>query len=226
MITLSAFAYLMGWRVATAYYTELGAPWVVAMLSPLQLLQSSGWIAPAVCFFAVTGLQFFSTTRKSEGDLWRINMWVLGIAGLNGLLTIFAFTPITSKVQFYVHFLNALIFAVCAGIAVAETVYRIVSLRKWTWSMTFTSYLVIVWSAWVAPVSLGTDRARTDLSTASKLPRVSLNQQADAEIYALVEVIGDSALLLNRVANSRIHTFRLIKISDIRTIVPPQIELR
>ena len=41
VLGIAAIGYFVGWRVASAYYREFGAEWVVSLLSPSELLQES-----------------------------------------------------------------------------------------------------------------------------------------------------------------------------------------
>lgn len=59
VLILSALAYVIGWRQASAYYSTLGIPSVTSMLSPMQLLQLSAWVAIGIGSVALLTLQVF-----------------------------------------------------------------------------------------------------------------------------------------------------------------------
>ena len=226
LIATPALAYVMGWRQASAYYADLGAPWFVSMLTPSQLLQSSGWIAPAICFVAMTTLQIYSNISPSERVLQWINFGMAVAVILAGAADVYATTDHANISKLLIHFVGACTFAACAGLAFAEMTYRVTLSKTWSWSHTFLMYMVLIWGVWTAPQRLGSDRAQSDLSVLSHLPRVYLPDQNQSETFALVDTAGENALLLNRTANSRTHTFKLVKVFEIQSIIPPQRELR
>ena len=41
IVGFTALAYIIGWKEASAYYSELGAPWVTSLLTPAQEIQTS-----------------------------------------------------------------------------------------------------------------------------------------------------------------------------------------
>ena len=41
IVGLSAMAYFIGWRMLSAYYESLGAPWVKSLIPSTQIIQAS-----------------------------------------------------------------------------------------------------------------------------------------------------------------------------------------
>ncbi|HBB2682975.1 TPA: hypothetical protein J9677_002357, partial [Escherichia coli] len=74
IVGFTALAYIIGWKEASAYYSELGAPWVTSLLTPTQVMQTS---IPLISTIAVvTLISVAELASQNIGVRW-LRRWAI-----------------------------------------------------------------------------------------------------------------------------------------------------
>lgn len=85
VVGLSALGYFAGWKAASAYYAELGAPWALSLLSSAKIMPKSIVLASIVGITGFVSLIQLLNESSSPGQFrrWSIYM-MLGATLLSG----------------------------------------------------------------------------------------------------------------------------------------------
>lgn len=220
-IALSAVAYYAGWRDASAYFTELGAPWVVSAIPATAFLYSAAELVVVVllaAFFSIHALATNSTTPKG---LRRIS---LGVFITSALLVGIARVPpnawLSTSNAWSCAAVGGALFASGAGITLAELANSLSEHKlKWSASHAYLVYLAIFVGLYSAPAQIGSARARYHLGAASAaLPSIKMPNAPASQSWYLVATMADKVLAMERSSAAQRPQFRVIAASDLLSI--------
>ena len=182
-----ALTYVFGWLHARAYYTALGAPWLVPQLSQFELLSFAAQPIRTIFLAFFLALSIFGP-RSSR---WRWGYWVgTGLPGLALVASI-----MSGKFLHHDSYGTASFLAEASvlfwGIGAASTVLSIVLIITSrplgnTWSIMPVFYFLVVATLPSVASSLGIWEAERDqLPKYSTLPRVVLDAAPDSALFLL-----------------------------------------
>ena len=207
---LSALAIISGWKKATAYYQELGAPWVTSMLSPSALFQYSAqqFIAIGVIvFFVIYMLAEKSTTEKK----------LLLYSGIFMVLALLIL-PINMLPSSW---LNLSPLSIYGLTTVATISISIVAARKSQWNdfHILLLYIILTVGLWQSAEISATAKAEYDGNLKSSgLPLVSLTVPIAGKEWRLVTNIDSSLLVVSLAETKGDRVFRILSASEISSI--------
>lgn len=220
-IGLSFVAYFVGWREAEAYFSTVGAPWVISLIGASRFLYLSGPLVGGVLLCAFFSVHALGTETVGVKGLWRCS---IGAFLLATLLIVFkvlvpptAFSP---RGLWYLALAAGFCFAIGAGGVVGLVVGRLKeSEMRWTVSHAYMIYIAVFAGLYTMPALMGSARARHDLaSMEDRLPAVRLLSSTTYENWRLVEAVNESALLIDRQAVSGRPLFRIVKMTEISSV--------
>jgi hypothetical protein len=227
LLSLSALGYFIGWREASTYYIELGAPWAASMLPSSVLLQLSPEIAALIGGAAFLGFYALATGQTSAQGLNRftriILMIALGLYFANWWLIPWVNDKewLTAMQVYLATRLVAWGFAISAGLTVAELLGHL-KLAGWQMKPTHMMliFVVVLFGLYQSPAQLGKARARYHLDPdATELPLVKVPDSPPDLKWRLVHVVdGRALLLLSPTKESKNCTFRVIDAKDLCSI--------
>jgi len=118
--------------------------------------------------------------------------------------------------------IGALIYASGAGFIIGQLIAQL-SADRLEWSGHHITLLqVFIFGGLIyTPSQVGHARGEIDRESASPLPRVQLEGSEPARDWRLVEVIGNSALLMSRGGSKDPPAFRVVAMADIKLIAAP-----
>jgi hypothetical protein len=219
---LSALAIISGWKKATTYYQELGAPWVTSMLSPVALFQYSAQHFILIGSFAFLTIYMISEKSITERQLRLISIICIVTSFLIFTLIIlptswFNFSPLSIYgLNSLITFLIILTTALSIGVLVAN-----LSAKKLKWNdfHIFLIYIIITLGFWQTSEINGTAKAEYDgnLKT-SGLPLVSLTSPVAGKEWRLVTNIDSSFLVVSLAETKGDRVFRMLSASEISSI--------
>jgi hypothetical protein len=220
-IGITFIAYFVGWRAANAYFTTLGAPWVVLLLPPSYFLYSSSELVIGIFLFALIAVHAIATGTIQVKVLVWCSALALVIAAIFIALSIWLPpTSISPKRVLGLSTLAGLCYAVGSGATLGEVVYRLKeSELRWTVSHAYLIYFAAFYGLYMLPSHTGSAKAKYHLETLeSVLPSVRLITPSPNENWRLVETIGESALLMDHQMASTQPLFRIVKTTDMLSI--------
>jgi hypothetical protein len=209
-IAASALGYFVGWQEASSYFSELGAPWAVPMLSPLRLLQMSASIVVPMAFFAFISVDWLVKGRTSAQQLSRLARF-----------TVISEKWLSPRAVYWCSTFGALAFAISAGWTIGELIARLSADRlEWSGRHVGLLYVLVLFGFFYAPTQVGDARGWFDRKSAALPCAQWVGYEATCD-WRLVEVIGSSALLMCRGAPEGSPAFRVVAMTDITVAEPP-----
>lgn len=219
---LSALALFFGWKEASTYYSELGAPWVTGMLSTSKLIQFSSSQISAVGIFALISIYLLTQQAVTEKSLRRWTLIILLPALL--LLTIgflpsswfnFSTTTIYSCLTGFVFLMS-----IAAGISIGELIAGL-SNNKMVWSQ--YHFFLVYWVIWYGLFQSIDINARANAEyngnlKSSNLPIVFLAVPVPGKEWRLVTNIDSSFLVVSLAETKGDRVFRILSASEISSI--------
>jgi hypothetical protein len=222
-VGITAIAYFCGWREASAYYTTLGAPWMISNLPSFAFLSLSGpmMITIAIAaFLSMEQVAFLGGTGKGIGRV------ALGFV-LLGILTpqfaeMFA-ERFTEQGIWTLHRISAYLTYFSAGLFVGQAAAEMRNSNlKWSRSVINPIYFLVYYGLFQAPTTLGNAHGHYDLLPSStELSVVPMKDENGSPNWRLVNVIGTSALILKPSTVKDGHVLRLIETKEIPAIWAP-----
>lgn len=219
---LTALALFFGWKEASTYYSELGASWVIGMLSPSKLIQFSAGQISAIGVFALLSIYLITQNAVTEKSLRR---WSLIILAPALLLLIGGFLPsnwfnFSSTTIFFCLTGAAFLMSIAAGVTIGELIAGL-SNKKMVWSQ-YHFFLV----HWVIAYGLFQSADINARATAefngnlnnSKLPIVSLVAPISGKEWRLITNIDSSFLVVSLAQTKEERIFRILSASEISGI--------
>jgi hypothetical protein len=220
VIALSALGYFIGWEEANAYFAALGAPWAVPLLSPLRLLQMSSIIIVPMAL-TVMLIKWFARGETIARQLRRFAIFAAAVATALLVIGSLAQRWVPPAVGYACSFYGALAYAVTAGSIIGHLLARL-SADRLQWSGQHVALLqgFVVVGLIITPIVVGNSRGTAD-SESGKLPCAQWADYQNTCDWRLVEVIGNSALLMSRGDPGDSATFRVVAMTDIKHIAAP-----
>lgn len=219
---LSALALLAGWREASAYYSELGAPWATGMLAPTHFFLLSASIVITIGMFTVLSVYWLTEQLATATKLCRWSLIILVPAGIFVLASLdpwhwFSIMTVYLCAVGYAHLIAA-----AAGLTVGELIASLAEQEmKWHSYHVWLMYWVVFVGLLQAPDRVGTAKALLDGDLqSSKLPVVSIVAPVTSRDWRLVTTINGSFLVVALTSMRENRAFRVLganEIAEIRT---------
>lgn len=219
---ISALGLLAGWREVSAYYSELGAPWVLGMLNPSRLVAYGAGLMGTIGLFTLLSVYWLSAESITEKGLRSAAIVALVLATpflLAGLVPAHWFEPSTIYIF---AILAAQLTAVSVGLTIGELIAGLAERDlKWQGYHVWLLYCVVLFGLLQAPDRLGRAKAQLDgAPTATSLPIISTTAAMSGRVWRLVATIDGSFLAVALGAKREEHVFRIFsagEITDIRS---------
>lgn len=219
---LSALALFFGWKEASTYYSELGAPWVTGMLSTAKLVQFSAVQISAIGIFALISIYLITQQAATEKSLRKWSLIILFPAALIFIIKFlpsswFNFSPTTGYLMLTG---AAFLMSIAAGVTVGELIAGL-SDKKMVWSK--YHFFLLQWVIGYG-VLLSADinaRATAEINgdvKNSKLPIVSLAVPIAGKEWRLVTNIDSSFLVVSLADSKGDRVFRILSANEISGI--------
>jgi hypothetical protein len=218
VVTLSGLAYFIGWREASAYYLTLGAPWAASGLTASMLLQSSSGLVVLIGISAFLAICLLAEGHATARGLGWTCAGALMVAALLFLPAAIKVSWASSQVSYGLATAAAFLFAVAAGLTLAELVarYRDSSFRT---SHLWLIYWVVCYGILNAPSFLGQAKAAYRLDpTCTALPPVSVPGAIPTANWRLVYIADGKALLIWPAKEREKALFRVVEVKEILSI--------
>lgn len=214
---VSALGLLAGWREVSAYYSELGAPWVLGMLSPGYLVARSAVLMGTIGLFTLLSVYGLSTESMTEKGLRSASIVALALA-LPFLLTGVAPAHWFEQSTIYIFAMTAAqLTAVSVGLTVGELITGLAERDlKWQGYYVWLLNCIVLFGLLQAPDRLGRAKAQLDgAPTSTPLPIVSTTVAVSGRVWRLVATIDNSFLAVALGAKREEHIFRVFAASEI-----------
>lgn len=220
VVGLSALAYLAGWREASAYYSKLGAPWVLSILSTAQIMQQSIELISVVAIFSFLSVLKLLNKASSADSFRHWSIYMMGGATLlygGGLALKQWLGP---GAAYVCSILAGIMWAISAGLTVGELIGRLTETNlRWESRHLWLVYFAVWCGLFVAPDYMGRAQAEIDSNPKlSKLPVVNSSVLPSAGQWRLVSTFSGQALLSQLAEKKEDRRFRIIAITDISEI--------
>lgn len=218
-VGFTGLAYITGWRETSAYYRELGAPWVTSLLTPAQVMQTSIWLIVLISVFAFISVLALLEKNANQKGLRRWSIIFLGLAALAYALSLTLEGRVSASATNLLLGTTSLFWAISAGTMIGELI-ACLALQDFKWGgyEVFLLYFVVLYGFSRAPAVMGESRARLAGEPAStSLPRVTL-AGATPSSWRLVGACGDKLLLISLAPDRQGRMFKLVGAESIGEI--------
>ena len=218
-----AIAYFCGWREASAYYTTIGAPWIISNMPSFAFLSLSGPMMLTIAiaaFLSMEQVAFLGGTGKGVG---RLGLTFASLGILIPLVALLFVERFTEQGIWILHRVSAVLTYFAAGLFVGQAAAEMKnSGLKWSRNVINPIYFLVYYGLFQAPMNLGTAHANYDLlPNSTELSAVSMGDEKESARWRLVNVIGGNALILKPSTEKNGHVLRFIETKEISTIWAP-----
>jgi len=220
LVGIAALAYLIGWKETSPYYSAFGAPWVTSLLSPSRLAQSSAWVIWITLIFAFTSIYSIATFNTTHHGMRKWGIITLSVGLAIGAFDAFKPEWLSMQVKALLLSLAAVLFAVSAGLTIAEVIARFKEDGfRWHSYYLWLFYFVVMLTFHWAPARMGEARARLNmLSETTSLPAVRVKDPANTQEWRLLEVLEGHAVLVVLGKSRDLNEFRVIPLSELQSV--------
>ncbi|MBI4997232.1 MAG: hypothetical protein HZC22_10105 [Rhodocyclales bacterium] len=217
---ISALGIFAGWREMSAYYSELGAPWVLGMLSPSRFMACSFGLMGTIYLFTFLSVWWLSAKSATENSLRRASIVALGLATLCYFAGIAPVHWLEKATVYIFAILAAQLSAISVGLTIGELIAGLAERElKWNGYFVWLLYWIVLVGLLQAPYRLGTAQAEIDGALDStKLPIISATIAAPDRTWRLVTTIDSSFLAVALGPRRDDHVFRVFAASEIKGI--------
>lgn len=213
-------ALFVGWRQTSAYFSELGASWIIPMVSSTELVKSS------LSFFAfVTTIALVSIVMLLQGAAtrrgltwWSVIVYVVGAAFFaTNLLPGDWVTPRTVNACASV---AGLLIATSAALTIGELIAHLAEKSaEWDRHSIYLGYFALVVGFLWAPQMVGEAHAKLDGDFAlSALPIVALKDDTSGRSWRLLKSLDGSFLVVSLAAKKKDFVFRVVGADEVAEI--------
>lgn len=220
IISLSVFAYLLGWIQAKSYFGKFGASWILSEVSA-QFFISYSWI-PIVAFLAYIyfGVIDIAESKYNKSKEFRailkIGAWVvLLLPILNAVIAQFEF----HKVQMAISIIYIFATYFYAGIALQYLILQVQN-RKFIWGINATTviYIILIYGFYLGPTQIGSLNAERDLTP--ELSSLSIVECKESQKYVLHLLFNndDNFYLVNLKDTTKYPSIYIYKRDEIKSI--------
>jgi hypothetical protein len=216
----TALGLIAGWREVSAYYTELGAPWISGMLTTSQILERSVGIMGTIGLLTLLSISWLAAGTISERGLRRVSIITLFVANLFLSVTLAPIDWLQNSTIYIFAALAALLTAISAGLTVGELIAGLAARNlKWGSYDVLLLYFFILFALLQAPSWLGRARAQFDSTQNSNtMPIISTVGLTPGRTWRFVTRIESSYLVVHLGSNREEHVFRVLTASEINEI--------
>lgn len=219
---LSALAIISGWKKATTYYQELGAPWVTSMLSPSALFQYSAqqFIAIGVIVFFVIYMLVEKSTTEKKLLLYSGIFMVLALLILPINMLPSSWLNLSSLNIYGLTIVATISISISVGLAIGGLIASVAA-RKSQWNdfHILLLYIILTIGLWQSAEISATAKAEYDGNLKSSgLPLVSLTVPIAGKEWRLVTNIDSSFLVISLSETKGDRVFRILSASEISSI--------
>lgn len=208
---LTAISWFYGWRYSEAYFTRIGASWVLTTLSTGSLVQHGA--APIItvavaAYLLVDGIVHHgwkNATFRRWPILLVVSIFVLGIVLEN------FYTVPGLLIQAMAMYASLSLVGWCIVLLALE--YSNNGAKLTTKALTMI-YFVLYLGLYQGPAIIGRLKADIDFKTEG-LPKVGVLRANPAETWRLVEMIGERALIHSGGTPRAAARFRLVELKEI-----------
>lgn len=220
IIGIGALAYLIGWRETSSYYSAFGAPWVTSLLSPTRLAQSSAWVIWITLIFAFTSIYSIAAANATHHGMRWSAIATLAVGLVIGAIDKLQIEAISTQARALLLGLAALLFAISAGLTIAEVVARFKEDGfRWHSYYLWLFYFVVLLTFQWAPSRMGEARARLNmLSETTSLAPVDLKAPGNNTEWRLLEVLDGSAILVALGSSPHLNQFRVVALTELQNV--------
>lgn len=219
-VGFTGLAFITGWREATAFYRELGAPWATSLLTPSQIMLTSIWLIVLISTIAFVSVVTLVEKKVGQKGLRWWSIVFLCVAAILSASSLALEGRVSVNTTNTLYGAASLSWAVSAGTTIGELI-ACLALQQFKWGgyEVFLLYFVVFFGLSQAPNVMGEARAKLAAESAStSLPSVSLVPSTTVS-WRLVGACGDQLLLVSLAADRQGRLFKLVateKIGEIR----------
>jgi hypothetical protein len=223
IVGLSAIAYLTGWRDQSAYFTALGVPWALSLLSPTRIMQASTDLVTLLALISFIGFLMVAEGKVSASTLKKAALCTAIIAVIAVLATVGLKRWGTSAAVYISASIASLMWAAFAGIMVSRLIASLVDEElRWDIHHLWSMYAIIFYGIWMSPSQSGAARAERDLDLDStKLATVLTTQAPNGPRWQLVTSFDSQVLVMQQGNIQGDRRFRLVSNADVIAIFAP-----
>ncbi len=212
IVGFTALAYIIGWKEASAYYSELGAPWVTSLLTPTQVMQTS---IPLISTIAVvTLISVAELASQNIGVRW-LRRWAIIFIILATITYLLSLAIDNRSGVTALIFLSSMLWAFSTGATIGELIGCLALKEiKWGGYEVYLLYFVLFFCFSQAPDLMGKSRASLiERADSTSLPKVNLAGTTDA--WGLIGPCGDKLLLISLGQDRHDRLFKLVASENI-----------
>ena len=219
-VGFSGLAYISGWREVSSYYQELGAPWVLPLLTASQVMQTSIWLISLISI--VSFISVLSLVEGSVSQKWlrRWSIIFLLFATVTFVLPFSLDGRVSASVINFLTGVTSIFWAISAGFTIGELI-ACLALDKLEWGdyHIFLLYFVVFYGFHQAPSNMGRTRATLAVELkSSSLPKVDFVSPQQSGDWRLVGPCGDKLLLVSLAKEYKDRRFKLVSSESIDEI--------
>ncbi|MDI1360496.1 hypothetical protein [Methylotenera sp.] len=209
---MAGIAYLYGSNYLTAYYSKIGAPWVMPLFSSEQIARQglSGillMVIAAIC----SVITLMNGNTSSEG--LRKSGLRLGVISLLLILFTLAIpkTYISPLTERFLVFLSSMLFLFSAGVIAGLLISRLKdSKSQWKSDQILLLMLIYTISIATTPSTLANSQAEADINFKdSGLPYALLDGDTSTQ-WRLLRTFGDKVLIMHLTPSVKDRKFKLV----------------
>jgi len=218
---LTAIGLLLGWREMSSYYSTLGAPWVISMMSPTRFIAQSAGLLCAFGLSIFMSIVFLAQRQITYKGLIYGSVVFLGLSGVLFFFGTYPFDWFEPKTQHLFLNLGAGGMAISAGLTIGEVVARLAKKDlKWEGhELMLIYFFVISFGIYRAPNVLGQSQALLDIETKfSSAPIIELKSLSPDRIWRLVTHIDSNFLAISFPSQGSSHVFKIFGSNEIAEI--------
>ena len=211
IISFSAFAYIIGWFQAKAYFSVFNASWLLSQMDSLELLKFSWLPLLALVYLFWLGIDDLAATqdqkpnKRQERAFWIVNYgrWIVAVLMILTILTdIYGYTKISEIIT---------ILTICAFLLLASSAFEgiIIYIRektfKWDRVDATLIFIIIAVGFYFLPSKIGSIQGRMDLDfERSSLPVVKIKEDANKN-YRLLFNKDDKYFIFSMSKNDSVN---------------------
>ena len=198
VVGFSCLAYVAGWREASSYYQELGAPWALLILSPSQIMQTSIWLISMISLISFLSVLSLVQGNAGQEGLRRWSYIFLLLAAVTYILPMALESRVSNSVIRFFAGATSVFWAISAGLTIGELIACLaLDSLKWGEYHVFLLYFIVFYGFFQAPSNMGTTLAKLAGDSDSPLPKVSFSSTGQTGKWRLVGPCGDKLLLVS-----------------------------
>lgn len=187
-VGITAFAYLIGWLQAKAYFSAFGASWLLSELSVQSLLGYS-WVPLTILLFFC----YLTTLDLTEGKTTKVKNILFTLKyGRILIITIFIIQMvlISLKINSLQIFISYTLVFIMIYYSTSAYGYLILSLQnpkfKWDLPSTYLTFIILFCGLYLVPTNLGRSSAYRNLDPErSTLPKIQLKSDSQPNLRLL-----------------------------------------